>query len=193
MTTSNSGEAATWFRRWKEWSAANRPPNRNKKRALEDLIDARTRNAYDSVLRKLTRQDQSLSNLRNRATGILTIAALITSFATGLGFFKSNSSNVPVFPNWARWTLLAILLFMILLHLVISLPVKRTFGANPDAVLVCQDIPPEGVVRKSLVKGLIESSKKNERWITACSVLYQVQAFCLVAEAIIIIVATLGA
>jgi hypothetical protein len=41
--------------------------------------------AYDSTINALREQDSTLSNLRNRATGLLAAAAVGTSFTTAFG------------------------------------------------------------------------------------------------------------
>src|SRR5918998_1535268 len=41
--------------------------------------------AYESTINALREQDSTLSNLRNRATGLLAAAAVGTSFTTALG------------------------------------------------------------------------------------------------------------
>jgi hypothetical protein len=158
---------------------------------LNALIYERVRIAYDAALSELARQDQTLSNIRNRATGTLTVATLVTSLAVGLGFLRTSNSAGPTFPTWARWTLFAILLAIVLLHLVINWPVKRIFGASPGTALWAGETPVDNPIRRAVVETLIRDGEKNEIWNTVCARLYEVQAFALVTEVIIIIIATL--
>ena len=196
MATQNSLDAASWLADWQKeadaghlsTAAASQPPTLSQ---LEAIIEARVKDAYDAALRKLARQHQALLSTRSQATGVLTVGTLITSLVVGLGFLKTSASAEPVFPTWARWSLFAILLFMIALHVVISWPVKQTYGASPEGALWTGENPPEGPIRKSLVGELIGYGDKNEKHVKLCARLYQTQALALVAEVIVIIIATL--
>jgi hypothetical protein len=179
-----SSDAAAWLAKlnWK-----GKPTGAD----VDALIAARVVNAYDAALAKLSRQYATLLSLRSQSNGIVTVAVLVTSLSVGLGFIKAGASGSPAFPDWARWTLLGIVPAIVGLHIAIGWPVKRIFGANPEALLGVGENPPEGPIRKSHVQELIECGRKNAGWITISARLYQVQSICLLAEVIVVIIATL--
>lgn len=96
------------------------------------MPDNRLQLAYDAGVKALAQQDTTLSNLRNRTTALLTTAGLATSFAAGIGLIKTSPSMGVIFPTWAAYTLLALLVLIGALSIFVLWPVKK-FAFGPDS------------------------------------------------------------
>ena len=161
-------------------------------KAREALTEARMKFAYDAAVNELTREDTTLGNLRNRSSGVLTIAALITSFAAGIGFIQIDPTKGTTFPNWAAIALLVILGVIVALNIVIMWPIDFAFGPNPEAFLgTCED-PADGPIDRQMVKRLIECAGDNSAKINRRVKLFQIAVFLLGAEVAIILAASLS-
>src|SRR3954452_3505216 len=57
--------------------------------------------AYEEARAALKEQDATLSNIRNRATGLLAAAAVGTSFAAAVGLLNTDPARGTVLPIWA--------------------------------------------------------------------------------------------
>lgn len=161
-------------------------------KAHDELVEERLKLAYDAAVNDLTRQDTTLGNLRNRSSGVLTIAALITSFAAGIGFIQINPSKGAAFPNWAAITLLAILAVIVALNVVIMWPIDFAFGPNPSAFLRESEDPATGPIDRQMIKRLIECAGGNSKKINGRVKLFQLAVFLLGAEVAVILAASLS-
>lgn len=160
--------------------------------ASDALVEARMKFAYDAAVNELTREDQTLGNLRNRSNGVLTIAALITSFAAGIGFLQTDPTKGVVFPNWAAISLLAILAAIVVLNVVIMWPIDFAFGPNARAFLRDSENPAQGPIDRKMVERLIECAGTNTKKINIRTHLYQAAVFLLGAEVVLILAASLS-
>lgn len=161
-------------------------------KTADALIEARLKLAYDAAVNELTREDTTLGNLRNRSNAVLTIAALITSFAAGIGFIQIDPSKANTFPSWAAIALLVILGVIVALNVVVMWPIDFAFGPNARAFLrVCEN-PAEGPIDRKMVEQLVECAGTNTRKINSRVKLFQVAVFLLGAEVAIILAASLS-
>ena len=188
---SNSWEAAARLTR-----SQRQPPASQRNQPVGSQragIDERVKNAYDAAQRKLARQDQTLSNVRNRATSVLTAAVLIGSFAAGVGFLKpTTQKGQPAFPFWARLTLLIILAVIVVLYSAITWPMNDFYyGAGAKSVLWADEPPVREADWVQLVEELIEFGVDNDRRIKIRQVLYGFQSIALAVESFIIIASIL--
>ncbi|MFI1700578.1 hypothetical protein ACH419_32025 [Streptomyces bobili] len=88
--------------------------------------------AYDAAVRALSQQDTTLSNLRNRATGLVTIATLIGSFT---GFFGVGTKE-KLLPLGYALGLIAFIVMIVALTIYVLLPKKNwSFGPDPKDIL----------------------------------------------------------
>jgi len=55
--------------------------------------------AYEEARAGLKEQDSTLSNIRNRATGLLAAAAVATSFAAAVGLLNTDPGRGAVLPQ----------------------------------------------------------------------------------------------
>jgi hypothetical protein len=68
--------------------------------------------AYEEARAALKEQDATLSNIRNRATGLLAAAAVGTSFTATIGLLRTDPAKGVVLPHWAGWTLIALVVLI---------------------------------------------------------------------------------
>lgn len=163
--------------------------------ASDAIIEARMKFAYDAAVNELTREDQTLGNLRNRTNGVLAIAALVTSFAAGIGFIQADptkGTKGALFPNWASIGLLAILAVIMVLNVVVMWPIDFAFGPNARAFLRACEKPAEGPIDRKMVERLIECARENTKKINIRTHLYQAAVFLLGTEVVVILVADLS-
>lgn len=133
------------------------------------MADDRLKLAYDAAAAHLGQQDATLGNLRNRATAVLSAAALVTSFSAGVGLLNTDSAKGSVFPVWGSVTLLMIVIAIGVLTMMIVWPVKGwVYGAAPAVILAetasSRDI--DTILRDaatSLVSGIAGNAKVIDR------------------------------
>lgn len=160
--------------------------------AEELLVQARIKFAYDAAVNDLTRQDTTLGNLRNRSSAVLTIAALITSFAAGIGFIQTDPTKGSTFPNWAAITLLGLLAVIVVANVIIMWPIDFDFGPDPHAFLRTCKNPADGPIDRELIVELIASSGLNSKKINDRVKLFQLAVFLLGVEVVVILAASLS-
>jgi len=154
-------------------------------------IEDRRQLAYDAATKSLARQDTTLGNLRNRSTALLTVAALVTSFGTGVGLINTSSANGHVFPLWAAYTLLGILVTIGALTVAVLWPVAGfTFGPSANYI---RNRTLDGVATDTIVEdltGLLIGYKvDNEKAITWRMRAFEGGALLLIAEVVVLILA----
>jgi hypothetical protein len=131
-------------------------------------IEERRQLAYDAVTKSLARQDVTLSNLRNRSTILLTAAALITSFGSGVGLLNTDPTHGNVFPHSFAYGLLVILILIGASSVYIVWPVQTfTFGPNAKYFLdrLGTDTDADKVV-ENMSRCLLADKETNEKAIT---------------------------
>jgi hypothetical protein len=155
--------------------------------ALEDRVQL----AYTAAVNTLSRQNGTLNNLRSRATALLTVAALSTSFSTGVGLLNTNHSNGSTFPTWAAYTLLGIVVVIGALCVFILWPIKD-FGYDPSANYILERSDQgESVdqIARSLALVMIQGRIDNERGIDLRMKAFEVGAVLLIGEVAVLVIA----
>jgi hypothetical protein len=151
----------------------------------EDIVPTvRFQMAYDAAANELSKQDNTLTNLRNRANGILSIAALITSFASGLGFLKNKA-----IPSWLTIIVLCIMIAIGALVMFILWPIEWYFCPDPRKILV-EPGADDDAVRESLAKGMISGSEVNRGKLAHRAFCYQGAIVLLLAETAFVVYAS---
>ncbi|MEU6867748.1 hypothetical protein ABZ924_31700 [Streptomyces sp. NPDC046876] len=142
--------------------------------------------AYDAAILALTQQDGTVGNLRNRATGLLTVAALIASFSSALGIINKDN---PI-PIGFAVALLVILLAIGVCSLWVLWPrAGWSFGPNPRAILSASG-DNKSILRRAS-RAIVEDSRTNEARIESYARWYQAGACLLLVEAALVIAATI--
>ena len=149
--------------------------------------------AYDASTKALEQQDRTIGNLRNRATAILTVAALGVSFATGVGLINTDRSKGFVLPHWAAFTLLGLVGAMGLLTMYILLPVDR-FVYGPDAEVLLRKAGTDNEmddVLRYMAQELTAGRKRNAGPMKRRFFAFELAVALLVAEVVVLIMAFL--
>jgi hypothetical protein len=151
--------------------------------------------AYDAALDSLKMQEARLSGLRSRATGVLSAAALVTGFSTGLGLINTNPKMGAVFPKWAALALLAVLVAIGVLDMAVLWPAKGwQFGPDVRKMLrkhnggtAVDDI------RRYVIDDALDGVKRNNKYLHPRFRCYRWSAGLLVGEVIILVTALVSA
>lgn len=155
-----------------------------------DVGDTAISLAYEAGVNGLRQQDTTLSNLRNRATGLFSTAALVTAIAGGLGLVLSASADGPEFPTWAVLALLIILLVIGVLFVLLQWPIKNwNLGLHPRLIL---DKATESTdierIKRELAIDLGQAMEINAARIRLRSRLLQAAGVLLVADVVIFVI-----
>ena len=81
--------------------------------------------AYSAVTAALKEQDGTLSSLRNRATALLSAAAVGTSFAAAVGLLNLDPARGSVFPAWSGWLLLVLIVLIGISVMMVLWPISE--------------------------------------------------------------------
>ena len=160
----------------------------------EPAGDPRLSLAYDAAVKLLSVQDGTLGNLRNRATGILSVAALAVSFSVGLGLLNRDPAKGPVFPNWGSLALLATLICIGFFVMVVLWPIRGwSYGAHPGVILQkIKEEESEDSIRQFVASALASDALTNSKSIKKRYTCYQLAVILLLAEVAILVAAVLS-
>ncbi|MDX3712600.1 hypothetical protein PV733_27380 [Streptomyces europaeiscabiei] len=147
--------------------------------------------AYEAAKGRLASQTSALEGFRTRASGILAVAALVTSFSAGLGLINTGSAKGAVLPEWAPWTLLGILLVMGALAFTILLP-TRSWVHGPSAgklMELRENMESEKDAKVFVVNAMVEAQKENSAYLTRRAWAYRAAVLLLLAEILVLVAA----
>lgn len=134
--------------------------------------------AYDAAVHALSQQDGTLTNLRNRAMGLVTIATLIGSFSS---FFGLGAKDHPL-PLGYALGLIVFILFIAACSVFVLWPKKGwTFGPDPADILVSEEDDDRTMWSQAL--GMQGDIEKNEKEIKKRARLYSIAVIALGLEA----------
>ncbi|UUU37618.1 hypothetical protein [Streptomyces sp. NBC_00162] len=142
--------------------------------------------AYAAAIARLAQQDGTLGNLRNRATGLLTVAALVASFSSAIGLV---SEKKPIHEGFGWELMLALVAIGVCAMAVLWPCSKWKFGPSPGGILK-QD-GDEKKIREAVTNSLVRAIGSNESQITRRALWYRWGAALLLLEAILVVAATL--
>ncbi|MER5208305.1 hypothetical protein [Streptomyces sp. NPDC002825] len=122
--------------------------------AADTASAAKLKIAYESVIKIMAQQDTTLANYRNRATGLFTVAALIATFASNIGFVVKD--HPPPLP-YLIW-MMASLGVVLVCALIVLWPVKdwSYAAAHPVSVLLQREVT--GREEQSLHRGIVRGN-----------------------------------
>ncbi|MFF0092664.1 hypothetical protein ACFYSF_22260 [Streptomyces canus] len=153
----------------------------------DELLDL----AYDAAKSRLASQTAAFEGFRTRASGILAVAALVTSFSAGLGLVNTDSAKGPVLPSWAPWVLLGILLVVGVLAFAILLPTRKwVHGPSAGAILQLREeanTPEQG--KLVAVQAMVEAQQRNSQLLTIRAWAYRAAVLCLLFEILVLVAA----
>ncbi|MCX4546804.1 hypothetical protein [Streptomyces sp. NBC_01565] len=142
--------------------------------------------AYDAAIHALAQQDATLTNLRNRTTGLITIAALIGSFSS---FFGLGTKDRPL-PVWFAVTVISFIALILIGAIYVLWPKGNwSFGPDPSKIIDSEYV--DHMLTWGLADGMADSLQDNEKQIrqrgrvySACVVLLGLEAAFVVAASL---------
>ncbi|MFC5886881.1 hypothetical protein RMN57_35555 [Kitasatospora sp. CM 4170] len=130
--------------------------------------------------------DASLTNLRNRASGLLSIATLITSFSTTLGFISNDGSR-----SWLLITLTTLLIAtpLIIGALAILIPKPRIWYFCPSGKEFLQSPYSESAaqVKGAITRKMIRKADGNRAILFKLSRYYRAGLHLLLVEVALVV------
>ncbi|WP_159403891.1 hypothetical protein [Streptomyces sp. NRRL S-646] len=153
----------------------------------DELVDL----AYEAAKAKLASQTSAFESLRTRASGVLGVAALMTSFSTGLGLVHADSAKGGLLPSWTAWALLGILLALGCCAFIILVPTKLWLH-GPSARII-MDLWESGAAptdaKVTVVTALVTAQHRNSKALGRRSWAYRGAVLLLLAEALTLVAA----
>ncbi|GAA3800936.1 hypothetical protein GCM10022403_039010 [Streptomyces coacervatus] len=147
--------------------------------------------AYDAAVTRLASQTSAFESIRTRASGILSVAALVTSFSAGLGLVHTDPAKGKLLPGWAPWALLGILLMLGVCAILVMLP-TRQWNHGPSARKIMDSwvrrTPPERA-KARLVAVLVEAQNRNSWELRRRAISYRVAVVLLLSEVLTLVAA----
>jgi hypothetical protein len=150
--------------------------------------------AYAAIVESLKAQDHTLAGLRNRATGVLSTAALAASFAAGVGLINTDATAGAVFPRWASLALLATLIAIGVFDSLVLWPIRGwQFGPDVDQMLVDHDGGrPLPVIQRHAIDDAVAGARRNAGLLKPRFTFYRWSACLLIVEVIVMLSAVVG-
>jgi hypothetical protein len=142
--------------------------------------------AYEAATHALSQQDVTLTNIRNRTTGLITIAALIGSFPT---FFGLGAKGHPL-PVWLAITVIVFIFVILVCAIYVLWPVTWTFGPDPKGII--ESDQQDYRLTWALAKGMIDHISTNEGMIRCRGKVFSVSVALLGLEAAFVVSASLA-
>ncbi|MGK5112741.1 MULTISPECIES: hypothetical protein [unclassified Geodermatophilus] len=143
--------------------------------------------AYGEARAALREQDATLANLRNRATALLAAAAVGTSFAAAVGLLNTDPDRGRVFPLWAGWTLLVLVVLVGAGVMVVLWPAPGwKFGPSPDKLLGSVGTDLGGVLRAATT-AMIAAVGSNDGLLKRRMDAYRVSVIMLMAQVALLV------
>lgn len=157
------------------------------------MADEVLRLAYDEARTALREQDTTLSNVRNRATGLLAAAVVGTSFSATAGLLNIDPGRGRTFPVWAAWTLLSAIILIAVGVMAVLWPIRTwTFGPSPSALAARS---PDGIdaVLRAAIASMAAAIASNGRLLERRVTIYRATVLVLMLEIGLLVVALLFA
>ncbi|MGW7450092.1 hypothetical protein [Streptomyces sp. NPDC054787] len=137
--------------------------------------------AYEAAVHALSQQDGTLGNLRNRATGLVTIATVIGSFT---GFFGVGTKDTPLPAGYAVGLVIFIVLIVAVCMFVLMPKKDWHFGPDPKDIIDSKYSASTGQLQWSQALGMQTSISGNEAEIRKRAKAYACAVFLLGLEAV---------
>ncbi len=147
--------------------------------------------AYDEARAALREQDTTLSNVRNRATGLLAAAVVGTSFSATAGLLNINPQRGRTFPEWAAWALLIVIILVAVGVMAVLWPIRAwAFGPSSSALVARA---PDGMdkVLRAAIEGMASAVASNSRLLEQRMAIYRATVLVLMLEIGLLVVALL--
>lgn len=141
--------------------------------------------AYNAAIEILKQQDATLSNMRNRASGLLATAALAASFSASVGLLGGGSAHSRSIAHQYGWVLLATVILIGVVSSIVLWPTQK-WGYGPDPVRLLEAIEKDNLIGGQLYRKftclLMDAYARNARKLLYRVRCYQVGILLLVVE-----------
>jgi hypothetical protein len=155
------------------------------------MADEVSRLAYDEARAALREQDATLSNVRNRATGLLAAVAVGTSFSATAGLLNTDPGRGRIFPAWAGWVLFLTVVLIAAGVLVVLWPTPAwNFGPSPAKLVEMAGQNVEEVL-VAATHGMITAIASNDRLLAQRVTAYRATVLVLMVEIALLVVTLL--
>ena len=152
------------------------------------MADEVARLAYDEARNALREQDATLSNIRNRATAVLSAAAVGTSFATAVGLLNTDPKRGATLPEWASWGLLVAVVFISSGALTVLWPAQKwNFGPSPSKILNSRGATLDDVLGAA-TRAMLAALESNDAVLKRSFTAYRLSAVVLMAEIVFLVI-----
>ncbi|MFG2338782.1 hypothetical protein [Streptomyces yangpuensis] len=138
-------------------------------------------------------QTSAFESLRTRASGILGVAALVTSFSAGLGLVDADPTRGRLLPDWASWTLLGLLLTLGGCAFLILLPTRQWLH-GPSARIIMELWAAGATDRHAKVEltgAMVDAQLRNSKELGRRSRAYRLAVLLLLAQVLTLVAAIL--
>ncbi len=152
-------------------------------------VDTRLVLAYEAAKAVLSGQDTTLGNTRTRANNLLATAALLTSFAAGIGLLNPDPKKGVTFPALEAWLLLGVLVALAALVLYVLWTIDPWhFGPDPKEIMRLRaEGNSEEVIREFVIGKLLEGIDVNRENLRKKQAAFRGAAFLLLVESLILV------
>jgi hypothetical protein len=141
---------------------------------------------YESGIALLARQDQTLGNVRNRATALFSATTVATSLAAAVGFLNRDLAKGAVIPDSAAIALIVIVVLVGVVSLFIVWPVDWVHGPSPAAFPPVATTLNEDTFRSSAIEHLTKGVLENERKLRRRQHALEVAIVLVVIELVVV-------
>jgi hypothetical protein len=157
--------------------------------------DLRYQVAYDEAKRAIDHQNTALESLRTRAAHLISITAVITSFAIGVGLIETEVGKDPALPPLAPYTLLALLVLIGLCAILVLVPDRWHFVLDAEYIIKyhIESSKPKDLTQLNMMLAieLQRNHEKNKQKISWMKTTYHVGAALLLLEVSLLVVAVM--
>ncbi|MFJ7016522.1 hypothetical protein [Streptomyces albogriseolus] len=130
--------------------------------------------------------------MRTRASGLLVLAALVTSFSTGLGLINTDASKGRTIPAWEVGVLVSLFVLIGFFSMAVVWPARFCFGPSPQEITRWRKFGlSERDIRDYVTEKMIEGMASNERVITLRWVYFRIAILVTMLEVTVVVIAFL--
>ena len=158
---------------------------------MSRVNDPRVQMAYDAIVKHLASQTEALTNLRNRATGLLGVSALVTSFSSVAGLVNADKAKGAILPTWAGWALLGVLVGIGFLVMAALWPIRDWhYGPSARIIMDRRNInAQEDDIRIHVIDELDAGRRSNKKMLEQRWMFFRLGASLLFGELLILVAA----
>lgn len=138
-------------------------------------------------------QDTTLSNVRSRATNVLSTAALLTSFSAGVGLINLDAKRGATFPLAGAVGLLLTTVVIGALVIHVHWPVDWHYGPSASKMRDRRKADDtEDQVREFVLDGMLDGIEENHATLVARMWAFRIASLLLLVDVVIVLLAVIA-